>query len=194
MLICLVIAVAMLVERGAVAPSVIEARTTQVPSAALSIELSGPFGPMFAGEMAAVRNGLFDHEDLSVELSSAENADDPIDFVAQGVDRVGVTSSEKFLLARAKGLPIVAFMAGLLKSPVVLYSMAASGIHAPADFADKRIGVQAGQDTALIYEAMMARLSLSRSIVHEVPVGTDPEPLIAGNVDVWPGHVGVDFV
>jgi ABC-type nitrate/sulfonate/bicarbonate transport system substrate-binding protein len=37
---------------------------------------------------------------------------------------------------------------------------------------------------------MMARLSLSRGRVLEVPVGSDPAPLLAGQVDVWPGYIG----
>jgi ABC-type nitrate/sulfonate/bicarbonate transport system substrate-binding protein len=158
----------------------------------LSVRLGGPFDPKFAGEMVAFSAGLFGHEGLRIELRPADVSKDAIDLVATGADDIGVTSGEKFLLARSQGLPIIAFAAGYLKSAVVLYSLRESGIRAPVDFVGRRIGYQSGRDTAIIYEAMMARLLFSRSKVHEISVGEDIAPLLSGDVDVWPGHVGVE--
>jgi ABC-type nitrate/sulfonate/bicarbonate transport system substrate-binding protein len=169
-----------------------EASRSAVRSALMSVRLEGAFDPKFAGEMLAFSAGLFDQQELRVELRPADVDDDPIELVASGADQIGVTSGEKFLLARARGVPVVAFAAGYLKSAVVFYSLRESGIRAPADFVDRRIGYQPGRDTAVIYEAMMARFFYSRSKVHEIVVDTDIAPLLARNVDVWPGHIGAE--
>jgi ABC-type nitrate/sulfonate/bicarbonate transport system substrate-binding protein len=65
-----------------------------------------------------------------------------------------------------------------------------SGIHSPQDFIGKRIVRQAGQDTATIYDAMLAKLNISRSQTREILAGAGIEALLNGEVDVWPGHIG----
>lgn len=157
-----------------------------------SVRLGGAFDTPFAGEMVAVRQGLFEQQGLHVQLRPAANSDEAIDSVVRGVDQIGVTSSEKFLMARARGSPIVAFLAGLLKTPVVFYSSSHSNIRSPTDLSRKKVGYQTGRDTAIVYEAMMAVRLLSRSTVQEILVGHNPEPLISGDIDVWPGHIGVE--
>jgi ABC-type nitrate/sulfonate/bicarbonate transport system substrate-binding protein len=164
----------------------------QQPASApkISIRLMGPFDPMFAGELVAAGAGLFDREGIQVALRSGGGGDDVIRLVADGIDMIGVTTGERFLLARSRGAPITALAAGYQQSRVVLYALSQTGIRTPAEFTGKRIGYQPGRDTAITYEAMMGRLSMSRGRVFEVPVGTDPAPLLAGEVDVWPGYIG----
>jgi ABC-type nitrate/sulfonate/bicarbonate transport system substrate-binding protein len=155
-----------------------------------SLRLNGTFDPDFAGEMVAAQAGLFEIEGLHIELKTGNYEADPVHMVSKGIDSFGVTGAESFLAARAQGAPIVAFAAAYLESPVVFYVLEKSGIRTPNDFFGKRIGLQPGQDTAMIYQALMAKLLLSRSEVHEVHVGSDVTMLLSGAVDVWPGHVG----
>jgi ABC-type nitrate/sulfonate/bicarbonate transport system substrate-binding protein len=166
----------------------------QVAPAPLSatVRLKGAFGPDFAGEMVAARTGLFEREDLHIELKAGNTEADPVHLVSSGVDSFGVTDAQSFLTARAEGSPIVAFAGAYLESPVVFYALEKSGIHAPSDFVDKRIGYQPGQDTAMIYQALMTKLALSRSEVHEIDVSTDIGLLLSGAVELWPGHVGAE--
>lgn len=160
------------------------------PPRAVSMRLMGAFDPIFAGELVALGAGLFDREGIRVAVRPATAQDDVIKLVAGGADTMGVISGERFLLARSLGAPITAFAAGYQQSRVVLYAPSQTGIRTPAEFVGRRIGYQPGQDTAITYEAMMARLSISRGRVVEVPVGSDPVPLLAGQVDVWPGYIG----
>jgi ABC-type nitrate/sulfonate/bicarbonate transport system substrate-binding protein len=161
-----------------------------LPSA--SLRLNGPFDPGHAGEMVAARAGLFDREGLHVELK-ADNPDvDPLHSVSVGIDTFGTATAENFLVGRSQGARLIAFAGAYLESPVVFYVREKSGIYTPNDFAGKRIGYQPSQDTAMIYQALMARLVLSRSEMHEVSVGSDVTQFISGAVDVWPGHVGAD--
>ncbi len=157
-----------------------------------TVRLDAPFDAGFAGEMVAARAGLFERDGLRVELRPGEVEADPVRFVSEGTDAIGVAGAERFLLARGRGASIVAFAAAYLESPVVLYTLEKSAIRTPSDLAGKRIGYRPGQDTAIIYEAMMAKLRLSRGMVREVKVGSDMAPFLSGEVDVWPGHVGVE--
>jgi ABC-type nitrate/sulfonate/bicarbonate transport system substrate-binding protein len=112
--------------------------------------------------------------------------------VADGSDTFGLTRADTFLLARAKGAKIVAFAAGYTDSPIVFYALKQSGIRAPQDFAGRRIGYRAGDDSALVYDALVAQLGLPQSAITQVPVAGDVSALLRGDVDVWPGHVGID--
>jgi ABC-type nitrate/sulfonate/bicarbonate transport system substrate-binding protein len=71
-----------------------------------------------------------------------------------------------------------------------LYVLENSKIHTPQDFIGKRLGRQAGKDTAIIYDAVLENLGLSRSQVQEVSVGADMNALANGTIDVLPGYVG----
>src|SRR5947208_2717864 len=112
-------------------PSAIE--PTAVAVRAASLQLGAKFGPSFAGEMVAARAGLFDQEGVVLDLSSGSADIDPIQLVASGAKTIGITSATKFALARARGASIVAFAAGYLESPVVLYTLKSSGLRTPED-------------------------------------------------------------
>src|SRR5579864_813070 len=126
----------------------------------VSMRLMGPFDPIFAGELMALDAGLFDREGVEVAVHYSGSQEDVINLVVRGTDTIGVISGERFLLARSRGAPITALAAGYQQSRVVLYAPSQTGIRTPAQFIGKRIGYQPGQDTAITYEAMMARLSL----------------------------------
>jgi ABC-type nitrate/sulfonate/bicarbonate transport system substrate-binding protein len=148
------------------------------------------FGPAFAGEMVATRAGLFEREDLHIDLRAGRDAINPIASVVDGSDTFGVTRADSFLLARGKGARIVAFAAGFIESPAVFYALKKSGVRAPWDFAGHRIGRRVGDDTSIVYDALIEKLGLPRSRITEVPVAGDLSMLLRGDVDVWPGHVG----
>jgi ABC-type nitrate/sulfonate/bicarbonate transport system substrate-binding protein len=157
-----------------------------------SLRLKGAFAPEFAGEMVAVQAGLFEGEGLHIELKAGDGEADSVHMVSSGIDSFGVADAGNFLKARANGAPVVTFAAEYLESPVVFYVPEKSGIRTPNDFVGKRVGYQPGQDTAMIYQALMAKLALSRSEVHEVRVSSDFVPFLNGLVDVWPGHAGIE--
>ncbi len=156
--------------------------------AKVSVRLKWVFDPGFAGEMVAAKAGFFQKHGLNVELQPGGFESDPVRMVAAGADQFGVAGADSFLLARAKGLPLVAIAAGYLQTPVVFYVNADSKIKTPEDFKGMRIGYQAGQDTGTVYEALLAKVGLKKSDVHEIPVKYDFSPFLTGQVDVWPGY------
>jgi NitT/TauT family transport system substrate-binding protein len=154
----------------------------------VSLRLKWLFDPGFAGEMVAAKAGIFEKNGLGVEIKPGGFEADPIKLVASGSDTFGHAGADSFLLARAAGVPIVALAAGYLATPVVFYVRKDSDIHTPKDFVGKRVGYQAGQDTATVYEALLKKAGVSRDEVKEVPVKFDFTPFLTGDVDVWPGY------
>jgi NitT/TauT family transport system substrate-binding protein len=153
-----------------------------------SLRLKWLYDPGFAGELVAAKGGLFERHGLMVDIRPGGFDSDPIKLVASGADTIGVAGADSFLLARAKGVPIVAFAAGYLQTGVAYYARQDSGIHTPSDFIGHRVGYQAGQDTGTIYEALIKKLGVDRSRITEIPVKFDFAPFLSGQVDVWPGY------
>jgi ABC-type nitrate/sulfonate/bicarbonate transport system substrate-binding protein len=158
----------------------------------ISLRLNGPFSPQYAGVMVAATSGLFERAGLGLEIKSVRADTDGTTLVSSGVDTIGIARSDEFLVARFKGAPVVAFAAGFLESPVVFYVLEKSGIHTPLDFIGKRIVRQAGQDTAIVYDALLAKLQISRGQIREVSKESNIAALIDGSLDVLPGHVGIE--
>lgn len=164
----------------------------EVPTKAKSvtIRVSGRLGTRFGGEIVAAEAKLFERNGINIELRRLGEGIDPIGSVVSGVDTFGVIDSIGFLMALSKGQPIVAFGANLLESSIVFYSLEKSGIRAPQDFVGKRVGRRAGTDSAIIYDALLKQLGLSRSQMRESAVDTDLDALLNDKVDVIPGRVG----
>jgi ABC-type nitrate/sulfonate/bicarbonate transport system substrate-binding protein len=170
-----------------------EQRAAQVTIGAhisATLQLDGPIGPKFAGALVALKAGLFEREKLQVNLIRGEEGVDSLTVVANSPNAIGVSTSERFLTGRDLGLPIVAFAAEYLDSPVVFYSLERSKIRTPFDFIGKRIGYQANRDSSIIYRALMNKLNIPRSKVEEASIGMDVSALANGEVDVLPGHIG----
>lgn len=152
-----------------------------------SLRLKWVYDPGFAGEMVSLKRGFFANEGVKLEIRPGGFEADPIKLVASGADTFGVAGGDSFLLALAKGVPIVAIAAGYMQTPVVYYSLDKS-INSPKAMVGKKVGVQAGQDTETIYLAMLKKAGVNRASIKEVPVKYDFSPLLTGGVDVWPGY------
>lgn len=153
-----------------------------------SLRLKWLYDPGFAGELVAAKTNIFAKHGLEVAIHPGGFEADPIKLVATAADTFGVAGADSFLIARSKGIPIIAFAAGYIQTPVVYYSHEDANINTPADFKGKRVGYQAGQDTATIYESLLTAVNLKRSDVIEVPIKYDFSPFLNRQIDVWPGY------
>jgi NitT/TauT family transport system substrate-binding protein len=153
-----------------------------------TLRLKWVFDPGFGGELVAAKKGFFAENGVKVAIRPGGFESDPIRTVAAGADTFGVAGADSFLLARAKGIPIVAIAAGYLRTPVVFYVHGDSSIKTPKDFVGKRVGYQAGQDTATVYEAVLEANGVDRKRIREVPIKFDFTPFISKRLDVWPGY------
>jgi ABC-type nitrate/sulfonate/bicarbonate transport system substrate-binding protein len=142
----------------------------------------------FAGFYVAQENGYY--RDAALETSIQPGGPDfpAIQMVAGGNEQFGVTSADQILVAREKGVPVVALAVLYRKSPFVLFSLKASGIDAPEKFRGRKIGVKIGGNEELVYRAVLKKTAVQASSLTEVPVKFDLTPLLTGQIEVWPGY------
>ena len=143
----------------------------------------------FAGFYVAKDKGFYQAVKLDVSIQPGGPDFPAIQMVAGGNEQFGVTSADQILVARSKGVPVVALAVLYRKSPFVLFSLKSSGIDSAAKFAGKKIGVKLGGNEELVYRAVLKKIGMSSQELTEIPVKFDLTPLFTGQVDVWPGYV-----
>jgi len=143
----------------------------------------------FAGFYVAKDKGFYKSAGLDVDIQPGGPDFPAIQMVAGGNEQFGVTGADQILIARSKGVPVVALAVIYRRNPFVLFSLAKSGIKAPADYVGKNVGVKIGGNEELIYRAVLAKAKVDKSKLNEIPVKFDLAPLLSGAVDVWPGYL-----
>lgn len=154
----------------------------------ISLRLKWLHQAQFAGFYFAKESGGYANKGLSVTLRPGGIDYPAIQMVASGSDQFGVTAADQILIAREKGIPVVAVACIFRKSPFVLFSLKDSGISRVEDFTGKKIGVKLGGNEELTYRAMIRKAGVSPGSLTEVPVKFDISPLLTKQVDVWPGY------
>jgi NitT/TauT family transport system substrate-binding protein len=143
----------------------------------------------FAGFYVARDKDFYKSAGLSVDIQPGGPDFPAIQMVTGGNEQFGVTGADQILIARSKGVPVVALAVIFRRNPFVLFSLAKSGIKTPADYVGKNVGVKIGGNEELIYRAVLAKAGVDKGKLNEVPVKFDIGPLLAGTVDVWPGYL-----
>lgn len=143
----------------------------------------------FAGFYVAKTNGYYKDSGLDVSIQPGGPDFPAIQMVAGGNEQFGVTSADQILVARSKGVPVVALAVLYRKSPFVLFSLKQSGITEASQFPGKKIGVKLGGNEELVYRNILSKAKIPAKALTEIPVKFDLSPLLNGQVDVWPGYV-----
>ena len=143
----------------------------------------------FAGFYVAQQNGYYKAAGLDVNIQPGGPDFPAVQMVTGGSEQFGVTGADQILIARSKGVPVVALAVIYRRNPFVLFSLTKSGIKTPADFAGKTVGVKIGGNEELIYRAVLAKAGIDKAKLTEMPVKFDITPLLTGTVDVWPGYL-----
>jgi ABC-type nitrate/sulfonate/bicarbonate transport system substrate-binding protein len=143
----------------------------------------------FAGFYVAKDKGLYKSAGLDVNVQPGGPDFPAIQMVAGGSEQFGVTGADQILIARSKGVPVVALAVIYRRNPFVLFSLAKSGIKTPADYIGKKVGLKIGGNEELIYRAVLAKAGIDKSKLTEIPVKFDMTPLLTGDIDVWPGYL-----
>jgi len=143
----------------------------------------------FAGFYVAQDKGFYKAAGLDVNVQPGGPDFPAIQMVTGGNEQFGVTGADQILIARSKGVPVVALAVIYRRNPFVLFSLAKSGIKTPADFVGKNVGIKIGGNEELIYRAVLDKAGIDKSKFTEIPVKFDITPLLSGTVDVWPGYV-----
>lgn len=164
------------------------------PTDSVSLRLKWVFYAGWAGELLAADRGFWEDEGLVVSLAPGGFELDPIKLVAAGSDTIGVAGADQILLAREKGIPLVAFAVQYQIHPVGFISMEDSHITHPAQFVGKRIGVKLGTDVDPVYRKLLRKFNISSENVQEIPVKFSLAPFLDGTIDVYPGYLTSDLL
>ena len=143
----------------------------------------------FAGFYLAQEKGYYKAAGLDVNIQPGGPDFPAVQMVTGGNEQFGVTGADQILIARSKGVPVVAVAVIYRRNPFVLFSLAKSGIKTPADYIGKKVGMKIGGNEELIYRAVLANARIDKSKLTEIPVKFDMTPLLTGTVDVWPGYL-----
>src|ERR1700757_1830537 len=98
----------------------------------------------FAGFYVAKEKDFYKSAGLNVDIQPGGPDFPAIQMVAGGNEQFGVTGADQILVARDKGVPVVALAVIYRKNPFVLFALTKSGIDKPAKFTGKNIGVKIG--------------------------------------------------
>lgn len=181
----------LLFKRQTMPPSVGE--STSVSSTAAKAELTFRIKWLiysgFTPHFVALEKGYYAKEGLKVDIQPGGPGIDPLKLVLTGDADVGLASYDQILLAREKGLPLVAIAEDTTKSGVGFISLTSSGITKPQDFIGRKVGVMPGTDKGTMYEALMSKLGIDRSKIQEIPVQFNLIVLFNGTVEVFPAFI-----
>ena len=142
----------------------------------------------FAGPYTAEQKGFYHDNGIDITIHPGGIDFPAVQMIAGGGDMFGVTGGDQILLARDKGVPIVAIAVIYRGNPFVMFALESSGISEPKHFIGKTIGVQPGANEELMYRAMMKNAGIDTALLTEESVRFDITPLLTGMVDVWPGY------
>jgi ABC-type nitrate/sulfonate/bicarbonate transport system substrate-binding protein len=143
----------------------------------------------FAGYYVAKEKGYYENAGLDVSIQPGGSDFPAIQMIAGGSEQFGVTGADQILIARSKGVPVVAIAVIYRENPFVLFSLKKSGIFKATQFSGKNIGLKIGGSEELIYRAVLKSAGIDKGSLHEMPVKFDLSPLLTGQVDVWPGYL-----
>ena len=143
----------------------------------------------FTGNYVAKEKGFYAQNGLDVEILPFSFEDPTIEAVVQGKAQFGITGADELLLAREKGLPLVAIAVIYRINPACVYFFKDKNITAPKDLAGKRVGIERNSNVEISYNAMMARMHIDRNLVTEITTGYDAAELLANQTDASTGYL-----
>lgn len=155
----------------------------------VSLRLAWVYDMAEVGIFVAKDKGFYEERGLDLEIRPGGFGLDPFKLVANEEDDFGVGGAVNLLLAREKGIPVVAVAAEFQNTPVGFMTRENSGIDDFSDFKGKRVGVQTGSDTDTLFRALLSKSSLEESDIDLVPIQYSAVPFVAGKIDVLPGYV-----
>lgn len=137
----------------------------------------------FAGFYMANKEGFYQGANIDVSIFPGGPDISPIQMVSTGADDFGVTGADQIILAREKGVPVVALAVIYRESPLVIGSLSEKKIEIPKNLEGKRIGLVYGRDEEMIYRALLSKTGIDSAKIQEVPVIAGISQLIFDKFD-----------
>lgn len=127
----------------------------------LHISLDNWEGPENIGVLMAEAKGYFKNEGLAVIVTRAVTPRNPLRYVSTGLVQLGLAPEPQVVMAREKGVPIVAIGSLLPRSTEALIWLKGSGIHGVEDLEGKTIATPGFSYQRTFLEAALASQGVS---------------------------------
>jgi NitT/TauT family transport system substrate-binding protein len=142
----------------------------------------------FVGYYVAEAKGFYEREGLDVAILEGGPGTPARETVLSGASTFAITSFAEQRDLLVAGKPSVAVMAAFQIPPLVIFSLADSGIAEPVDLLGKKIGVTTSYWKNVLRETLTAA-GVDIGQVTEIDVETDQMQLLFdGSVDAWLGY------
>jgi signal transduction histidine kinase/ActR/RegA family two-component response regulator len=162
----------------------------RVQQRAVTLQLKWRHQFQFAGYYAAVEQGFFADEGLTVTVIESTPDSPPLEALKAGRVTFAVSDTDG-LLARMNGAPLVVVAAIFQHSPYVLLSMKEHPVTVPADLAGRRVMDDAHQGSSEV-KAMLRREGIDLGSITFVQHSWDLDDLVEGRVDAITGYRTVE--
>lgn len=156
------------------------------PTEKVVLQLKWLHQAQFAGFYAAAQEGFYKEEGLDVTIIPVGDdlsETNVINRVDRGEIQFGVVGGDQVVLARASNKSIKAVSVIYQQSPVVFASLSNSGVTELKDLIGRKMGIEKGQNTEIVYRAMMRKAGVDTSKVKEVATPPGIDPLVKGTID-----------
>ena len=137
----------------------------------------------FSGFFMANSKGFYKGNNLNVKIEPGGPNISPVQMVVSGANDFGIVGADQIILARSKGIPIVAIGVIYKQTPEALISLKEKNITTPKDLIGKKIAVIYGNDEVL-YNSFLSKQGIDRSKLKEVAQIPDVSQLLTNQVDV----------
>lgn len=137
----------------------------------------------FSGFFIANSKDFYKENGLNVNIEPGGPNISPIQMVVSGANDFGIVGADQIILARNKGIPVVAIGVIYKETPISLVSLKEKNITKPKDIIGKKIAVVYGNDEVL-YNILLSKEQIDRSKLNEVAQIPDVSQLLTNQVDV----------
>jgi len=176
----IVVAVGLAVYLGRTKPTLEDNR--QKGLAKVSVRMKWFFAGTMTGWFAGKEEGIFERYGIDLTITPGGPDNSSVKLVAAGTDLFGVAGADEVLLAREKGVPVVAIGVLFKESPICFISKKFKDITTPTKWAGKTVEVSYGSNAEVQYRALIAKYGVKD--IKEVPYTFNLAPFIEDNVDV----------
>ncbi len=156
---------------------------TSTQTEKVSLRLKWLDQAQFSGFYLAKSKGLYKEKGLDVTINPGGPEVSPVQMVVSKVDNFGITGADQIILAREKGLPIVALAVIYKDTPVAIGSLKKTNITKPQDLQGKKVGLIYGRDEETIYRALLVKEKVDPKSINEVALLSGLSQLTTGAID-----------
>lgn len=154
------------------------------PSRKWHVTVDGPEGATNIGIMTAKNRGFFSDVGLDVWVGSPEIPNRPVHYVADGTDALGLAQLPQVVIAKEKGLPIVAIGSVISEPTAAMIWLKKSKIQRISDLKGKTIAFPGIPFQERLLQAVLKRAGMTLEDVNLKPVAYGVvRVLLKGKVD-----------